>query len=148
MITLLTVVACKKLKTSKTATNQESPEDFSDYEDLNTDTDFSKSDRMQNGQPEKAESTDNDPIYSLIDDARLSESKAPSSPSRSSVEPYSVPMVEADLNKKSNHYESVADPVRASNTAEQCKKKPLRNLESYTSGVDAEDYVEMKEVVQ
>ena len=103
---------------------------------------------MQEGWQEKTESVDKDPIYSLIDDAHLNVSKHPSSVYYSSVEPYSVPMVEADLDKESNYYEIVGDPAHTSNTAVQQKKKPLHHFESYSSSVDAEGYMEIKDVVQ
>ena len=148
LITLLTIVACKKFKTSKTTTTQESANNFNDYEGSSTFTDLSQSKMLQDGWQEKPEFTNKDPIYSFIDDATLSVSKASSFASHSSAEPYSVPMTTADLDKESNHYESVGDPVHTSNTAEQCKKKPLRHSESCTSGVDAEGYMEMKAVVQ
>ena len=149
VITLLTIAACKKLKTSKAVRDKKSAYHSNNCEGSNTSIDMSKSGGMQKGWQEKTESIDKDPIYSSIDDVHLGVSKIPSSASHSSVEPYCVPMTKADFDKESHYYEleSVRDPVHTSNTAGQCKKKPLHHFETYTSGVDAEDYMEMKEIV-
>ena len=147
VITVLTIVAWKKLKTSKTTIKQESRDHF--HQGSNTFTDLFKGDRLQDGWREKSQFTDKDQIYNEIDDAKLSVPRASSFASYSSPEPYmySVSMNKADLNNERNYYDNERNPAHTSKTAEQRKKEPLCHFESYTSGVDEEGYMEMKEIV-
>ena len=148
LITVFTIVACKRFQKSKPVVNDECATHLNDYNDVKIVADFSRSGEMlKKLSTEETESSNKDPIYSLIDDVCSSEPsqfQKVTPTTISSPIPYSVPINKADLAQKCDWHEQLGDPAHASNTAVPHDQHPLHHFESCNNDMDEDGYMEMK----